>query len=186
MMPPEQRTHLQRAGIALAGVVLLVVGFSAGRFSGPSEVREVERVVYRDLLTEDITRGYTFAKTVQKTVWRNVVTATTDAGTTTTDLSIEHHGATTAATGTETGKRTEDHQGERETEKTTKTLPDWRLGALVGGRFSGGPAGLVVGGIAERRIIGGISLGLWGMAEVETTKPAIAGASAGGVLSVEF
>ncbi len=186
-MTPEQRTHIQRAGIALAGVALLVVGFSAGRFSAPAKVetREVERVVFKDLVVEDITRGYTFAQTVTKTVWRNVETRPDG---TTVDKSIEHHGAATATTGTETGKRTEDHQGQRDTERVSVTtaLPQWRIGPLVGGRFSGGPAGVVVGGIFERRIIGGVSIAGWGLAEVEPAKPALMAGMVGAALLVEF
>ncbi|MDP2275273.1 MAG: hypothetical protein Q8K32_31295 [Archangium sp.] len=164
--PPEQRPHLQWAGIALGAVLLLVVGFSAGRFSAPAtvETREVERVVFKDLVVEDITRGYTFAQTVTKTVWRNVETRPDG---TTVDKSIEHHGAATATSGTETGKRTEDHQGQRDTEKVTTTtaLPDWRIGLQVGASMKPpalpitGP--LVIGASVERRILGGVSAGLW-------------------------
>jgi hypothetical protein len=45
--------------------------------------------------------------------------------------------------------------------------PNWRVGALVGydvGRFDPSfTPGLVYGGVAERRIIGPVSVGLWGL-----------------------
>lgn len=168
-MSPEQRTHLERAGLALAGVLLLVLGFSAGRFSAPLQVetRDVERVVYRDLTVEDLTKGMTFAKTVQKTVYRNVVTTITDAGTVIADNSIEHEGAEESSSSTETKRTTEEHAGQRETEKTSVTTlrPDWRVGVQIGAALKPalvitGP--LVLGASVERRIVGGVSAGLWG------------------------
>ena len=165
-MTPEQRTHLERAGLVLFGVLLLVVGFSAGRFSGPAKVetREVEKVVFRDLLVEDITKGFTFAKTVEKTVWRNVETRPDG---TTVDRSIVHEGSRQDSSATETGRRTEERAGVREIEKTSVTTlrPDWRVGVQVGAALKPalvitGP--LVIGASVERRIVGGVSAGLWG------------------------
>jgi len=167
-MTPAQRTHLQRAGIALAAVLLLVVGFSAGRFSAPLQVetREVERVVFKDLLVEDITKGFTFARTIEKTVWRNVETRPDG---TTVDRSIERHGGTTAATVTETTKRTEEHAGQREVEKVTITTlrPSWSIGLLVGATWKepalpiAGP--LVLGATVDLRLgQTPFSVGAWG------------------------
>lgn len=47
-----------------------------------------------------------------------------------------------------------------------RSRPDWRVGALVGynvEQYSSGVQALVYGGIAERRIIGPVSVGLWGV-----------------------
>lgn len=166
MVPPEQRTQSERAGLALVGVLLLVLGFSAGRFSAPAqvEVREVERVVFRELLTEDLTKGFTFAKVVTKTVWRNVETRPDG---TTVDRSIEHEGAREDSTATETSRRTEDRAEQKDSERVsvTTSLPSWRIGAQVGASMRQpalvitGP--LVVGVSVERRIVGGVSAGLW-------------------------
>lgn len=160
-MTPDQLTHLQRAGIALAGVLLLVVGFSAGRFSAPVVVSE--RVEYKAMAVEDITRGYTFAKKVEVTRWRNVVTQITDAGTTITEQSGEREGALSAATGTEQSNRSQ--SAETVKDISTVSRPDWRIGAQVGASLREpalvitGP--LVLGVTVERRIIGGVSAGLW-------------------------
>lgn len=161
-MTTEQRTQLQRAGIALAGVLLLVVGFSAGRFSAPAQVSE--RVEYKTLAVDDITRGYTFAKKVEVTRWRSVVTSITDAGTTTiTENSGEHEGALANGGGHEQVKRSESTEGK--TEKITTLRPDWRVGLQVGASLRPpalpitGP--LVIGVSVERRILSGVSAGLW-------------------------
>lgn len=167
-MTPEQRTHLQRAGIAVAAVLLLVVGFSAGRFSAPLQVqeREVEKLVYRDLTVEDLTRGMTFTRQVEVTRWRNVTTTTTDAGTVVVDRTIEREGAQESSSSTEARRTTEERAGtqERERERTTTLQPDWRIGVQVGAALKPamvitGP--LVIGASVERRILGGVSAGLW-------------------------
>lgn len=174
----EQRTNLKRTLIAIAVLVLVSVGsFSAGRFSAPLEVKtlEVEKVVYQSLMTEDVTRGMSFTKVEQRTVYKNVVTTvveTPDVGTITTvsDNSIEKFGASETGTATETESRTETIVVEREVikEKTVTLQPDWSVGVLVGTSFDvldkpflpiAGP--LIVGLEAERRIVGGFYLGVW-------------------------
>lgn len=174
-LTPEQRTNLKRTGIAIAVLVLVAVGaFSAGRFSAPLEVKtiEVDRWKTLGLTTEDITRNMTFAKEVQKTVWKNVVTTivvTPDAGTTTTiaDNSIERIGSTENVTVIEQEARTSVVTEEREriVEKTMTLQPDWSVGVIVGVSFNqpflpiSGP--LIIGVEGERRIIGGFYLGGW-------------------------
>ncbi len=170
-----QRTNLKRTGIAIAVLVLASVGsFTAGRFSAPLEVKtlEIEKIVYKSLTTEDITRGMSFTKSENRTVYRNVVTTvyvSPDAGTTTTiaDNSIEHVGALEEGSVTETEARTEIVTAEREVlrEKIVTLRPDWRVSGLVGASIQppfvpiAGP--LVFGLSGERRIIGGVSAGLW-------------------------
>lgn len=174
MLTPEQTTWAKRGGAALAVLLLLVLAFSAGRFSAPLQVqeREVEKLVYRDLSTEDITRGYTFTRVEQRTVYRNVVTTITvtpDAGTVTTtaDNTVEHYGGQLDGAVTEQEARVELVQAEREVlvEKIATLRPDWRVGAQVGASLQppalviAGP--LVLGASVERRILGGVSAGLW-------------------------
>lgn len=162
----EQRTNLKRTGIAIAVLVLVSVGsFTAGRFSAPLEVKtvEVERWKTLDIKTEDITRGMTFATEVKRTVYKNVVTtvsATPDAGTTTTitDNSIEHVSENTNGSATESERRVEVVEVEREVvrEKIVTLRPNWRVGVLVGASLRepllpiAGP--LVAGPHAELRI----------------------------------
>ncbi len=196
-MTPEQQTTAKRVGIGLAiGVALLVAAFSAGRFSAPLQVKtvEVERWQTLDLTTTDLTRGFTFAQTVERTVFRDVVTVVTKAvpatpttpevpeKTTITDKTIEHEGTATAQTATEVEHKVETVTVEREkiVEKTVTLRPDWRVGVLAGASLRGpllpiaGP--LVIGVSAERRILGGVSAGIW----VNTV------GAAGASVSVEF
>lgn len=155
-------TILKWALRVLLALVLLALAFSAGRFTAPVQVSE--RVEYKTLAVEDITRGFTFAKRVEVIRWRNVVTQITDAGTTITDSSGEHEGALTSGTGAETAKRSEAAEGS--TVKTVTLRPEWRISGQVGASLVTpalpitGP--LVVGVSVERRIIGGVSAGLWG------------------------
>ena len=152
-----------RQWAAVVGVVLLVgVGaFSAGRFTAPQRVET--RIEYRDLTVEDLTRGLTFTKIVNRTVYRNVTTTATDAGVITVDRTVEHEGSDARLTDESTAKRTTERAG---TEQRTVTLrPDWRIGAQVGASLREpalpltGP--LVIGVSVERRIVGGVSAGVW-------------------------
>lgn len=151
---------------ALALLLTAVGAFSAGRFSAPAKVQEVERWKTLNLTTEDVTRGMTFARTTERTVWRNVVTTTTDAGTVVVDRTVEHEGTHEDGASTETNSRTEKHEGELAREKTTTLQADWRIGLQIGASLKPpalpitGP--LVIGASLERRIIGGVSVGVWG------------------------
>lgn len=163
--------------IAGAVVVALLAGaFSAGAFLKPAKVET--RIEFRDLTVEDLTRGFTFAKTVEVTRWRKVTTTPTPAGAVIVDESGSHEGSTVAAAETVTDKRTDEHSGS--SVQTVTARPDWRVGVLVGASLVKpqlpitGP--LVLGVQVERRIIGGVSLGAW----VNTV------GAAGGVVSLEF
>lgn len=153
-----------RRWIAVAVAVLLVgVGaFSAGRFTAP--LKTETRIEWRELTVEDLTRGYTFARTVNRTVYRNVITTITpDAGTVIADTSIEREGTDEHGADQLTTKRTTDTARERVTTVTLR--PDWRVGLQVGASLVTpalpitGP--LVLGASVERRIVGGVSAGLW-------------------------
>lgn len=182
-------TPLARKLALAVGILLALVGaFSAGRFTAPERVQTVDRWNTLDLTTQDLTRGYTFARTVERTVWRNVTTTTTDAGTVTVDRTVEHEGSATASTSTERDQSTRSSTQASEQTRQVTLRPDWRAGALVGGRFSAGPAGVVAGGIVERRILGGVSAGLWGLVEIDTRSPvpAVTSGIVGGALTLEF
>lgn len=176
-MTEELNTKVKRGFLfVLVALVAGGLGLAAGRFTAPEKV--TERIEFRSLAVEDITRGYTFARTVEVTRWRNVVTTTTDAGTVVTDWTIEREGTATTAAATEQLHHTE--STERVQEKTVTLRPDWRIGAQVGASLHApalvitGP--LVLGVTVERRIIGGVSAGLW----------ANTVGAAGASLSVEF
>lgn len=158
------------------GLALLVAAFSAGRFTAP--VRVETKTEWRDLSTQELTRGMNFTRVVTRTITKNVVTTITDAGTTITDLSVVREGDDTHAREDTAAKRVDSSTG---TAMQTATVrPDWRIGALVGASLKE-PAlpltgNLVIGVQVERRIVGGVSVGAW----------ANTVGAAGGVVSVEF
>lgn len=185
-MTPEGRAEFWagwRRGVVIS-LVSLAVGLAAGRFSAPErvETRDVDRWHTLDLKTEDITRGMTFARTVEVTRWRNVVTTITDAGTTITDKTIEHEGSTENTATTEQLHRVEVVEVERErvVEKTVTVRPQFRASLLAGASLRepwlvlSGP--LVLGLQFDVRLFGGLSLGLW----INTF------GAAGGAVSLEF
>jgi len=162
---------------SLAAVGLLVAAFSAGRFSAPvqTEVKEVEKIVYQDRVVEKIVTVKAKAET--KIVYRDRV-ITKDG--TVTEREVER-----TDTKEDTKANTEtvaSRDVKTETAKESKTIlrPDWRVTAQVGAAFNqpllslAGP--LVIGLQAERRIIGGVSAGIW----------ANTYGAAGASLSVEF
>lgn len=154
-------TTRQRIAIALGAVLALVGAFSVGRFTAPREVET--RVEWRDLSTQELTKGMNFTRVVTRVVRRDVVTTITDAGTTITDRSIEREGDDTAARETETAKRTDSSEGVQV--RTVTVQPAWRV-ALQAGASLREPAipltgPLVLGVQVEHRIAGGVSAGVW-------------------------
>lgn len=172
-IPPPRtpaRTDLKRRALIVLGVVLALAGaFSAGRFSAPEkvDVREVERVIYRDRIVT--VKG----KTETKVVYRDRV-VTPDG--TVTERSVERSASR------EDLKRDVERTGETERRVATVTTarPDWRVGVLAGASVQppavplAGP--LVLGVQVERRIAGGLSAGAW----------ANTSGAAGALVSLEF
>jgi hypothetical protein len=142
-------------------VSLVLASFAAGFGAGRATTEPVVEYRTIDLKTEDITRGFTFARTVNVTRWRNVVTTITDAGTTISDQTIEREGSSTSGIETEQVKRVE----YVEREKIVTLRPDWRVSLTAGASLVTpavpitGP--LVIGASVEHRIVGPFSAGLW-------------------------
>ncbi len=163
-MTPEHAATARRAlAFVLTALVSLGVGLAAGRFSAPAVTQT--KIEYRSLAVEDITRGFTFARVVNRVVYRNVVTTITDAGTTVADTSVEREGDTTTGASTETGHTVTDNSGTNM--KTVTLRPSWRLGVQVGASLKApglvitGP--LVLGVSVETRIAQTpFGVGLWG------------------------
>lgn len=141
-------------GLLSFGLVVAALAFSAGRFSAPEqvEVREVERVVYRDKVVT------VKAKAETKIVYRDRVSSP--------DGTVREKTEERTATN-EGSSSASDRTGERQAERqnTTTLRPDWRLGVKAGASLVTpalpitGP--LVVGVEVERRIVGGVSAGVW-------------------------
>jgi hypothetical protein len=168
MLTDEQKQRARELGLfALALVLVAAAGYSAGRFSAPAEVEE--RVEYR---TEWRT------KTVEVVRWKTARAVDTRTTSTPVLLPAPDGGVVlAAATVTETRER-ETAAGSSDTRSSTRSLaqqvgerkvtqlPDWRLGVQIGASLRdpllpiAGP--LVLGVSVERRILGGVSAGVWG------------------------
>ncbi len=167
------RTHWRKC--AVCGAV--VASFAAGRgFTPPAEIRETERVVFKDRIVERVVTQAAEVKHV--IVYREKVTK--PDGTVTEKVTEK----TDTNTKTETDKGTETmHEGARVTERVVTSKPDWRVGIMGGAAVSFAPlsASPLLGAHVERRIVGPFSLGVWSL--VETSKLTV---SAGLSVSAEF
>lgn len=172
----------QRWALVVLGAVLALAGaFSAGRFTAPLKVetRDVERVVFKDRVVEKVVTVHDEAKVQDRIVYVDrVVTkegATHEVVVTQWKTAEEKHTDTNAVTTAESTS-----EKVREVVKTVTLRPDWRVGVLAGASLVtptlpiAGP--LVVGAQVERRIVGGVSAGLW----------ANSVGAAGVVVSLEF
>jgi len=163
------------AGIT-ALVVIIGLAFSAGRFTAPvkTDVREVEKVVWKDRVVEKVVTRK--AKAVDRVVYVDrVVTPEGEVREKRTTRTL-----TDARELTDSGKTSESTGKSETSSSSTTSRPDWRLGVLVGASLRepllpvAGP--LVLGASLERRIVGGLSAGAW----LNTV------GAAGASLSVEF
>lgn len=160
---PEVKRRLTEVTVVL---VLVALAFSAGRYSAPAEIEQ--RVEYR---TEWKT------KTVEVVKWKTARTVDTRTTTTPVVLTVDGGTVVAAATVTEVRERENSSGGSSvaaatdtssagKTESRTTALPDWRIGVQVGASLPApalpitGP--LVIGAQVERRILGGVSAGVWG------------------------
>lgn len=143
---------------SIALLVLLGLSFSAGRYTAPEKVREVEKLVWKDRAEE---KGSTKkAKAVDRIVYVDRVI--------TKDGEVREKRMTKTLTDArevaEVARVTES-SGAFEKSTTTTLRPDWRVGVLAGASLReplvpiAGP--LVLGVSVERRIVGGLSAGAW-------------------------
>lgn len=162
---------------ALALAVVAVAAYSAGRYAGPQavEVREVERIVWKDRIVEKVVTKVEKAKAATVYVDR-VVTKEGEVRERIITRTVEREAEAKA----EEKTTVREGNAEKVAEVKATARPDWRVGVLVGASLQppalpiAGP--LVVGVAVERRILGGISAGVW----------ANTGGAAGASLSVEF
>jgi hypothetical protein len=146
-------------------LVSLVAAFSAGRFSAPERVEE--RVEYRTELRTVTVQ----AKARERVVYREKVTTPDGTVTEKTSLrDVSKVDTTTKAAASTTAVQ----------ERKTELRADWRVGAQIGASMQKpalvitGP--LVLGVTVERRVVGGLSAGLW----------ANTVGAGGAIISVEF
>lgn len=150
------------AGIT-ALVVLLGLSFSAGRFTAPvkTDVREVEKVVWKDRVVEKVVTKR--AKAVDRVVYVDrVVLPSGEVREKTSTRTL-----TDARELVDSGKTSESAGKAESSSSSTTVRPDWRVGALAGASLReplvpiAGP--LVIGAHVERRIIGPFTVGVWGL-----------------------
>lgn len=152
--------------VAVTCAVFAIAGaFVGGRFSAPLKVetRNVDRVVYQDRIVEKVVTVEKAAQAVTKVVYRDRVIK----GDTETVHEVE---TTDTHSNTETSTNVDavaSHSGESTHTNTVITTlrSDWRVSLLAGASFGKplitvtGP--LVLGFEIDRRIIGGLSAGVW-------------------------
>lgn len=153
--------------IVLGAVLALAGAFVGGRFSAPLQVetKEVERVVYKDREVVKVVTVEKAAKVETKIVYRDRVI--------TKDGTITEREVEKTATKTDTEKNgktdtvaTKEGESVKWLETKTTLRPDWRIAVLVGASFQtpalqiAGP--LVLGFEVDRRLVGGLYIGLWG------------------------
>ncbi len=166
----------------LVGALLAASSFAVGRYSaaGP-DVREVERIVYKDRVVEKIVEVKVKQAAEVKIVYRE---KTTKPDGTTVERTAER---TDTKTDEKTDTKTDTErtaEGTRDVERVViAQKPDWRVGALVGADVAFNPlaASLLVGVQVERRIAGPFSVGIWAL-----VRPSPFGLAAGGSLALEF
>lgn len=160
-------TPVSRTAIIVSCVLLaLVAAFGAGRLSAPLKVqtRDVERVVFKDRVVEKIVTVTQAAKVETKIVYRDRV-VTKDG--TITEHEVEKTGTAENVTKTDDAVKVATRAAETDHQTETKTTlqPDWRVHLQVGASLRdpllpiAGP--LVIGVQVDRRIIGGLSAGVW-------------------------
>lgn len=171
--PPAVLTPRRQVAGGVALVVLLALAFSAGRYTTPEKVREVEKIAWKERAEEKGTSKK--AKVVDRVVYVDrVVTAQGEVREKRTTRTL-----TDARELAEVSKTTES-AGSAEKSTVTTLRPDWRVGVLAGASLReplvplAGP--LVIGVEVERRIVGGVSAGVW----------ANTSGAAGALVSVEF
>lgn len=163
-----------RATFAVGVLSAALCAFAAGRYTRePAQVTEEWREASKEA-AKTITY-YRTTKAEHVTIYREKVTKPDG---TVTERTAEH---TDTNTQTDAGGVAEVRREVAvDTKRTTTARPDWRIGVLAGGTLSSpllplaGP--LTVGAIVERRIVGPVSLGLWGLSSGQ----------AGVALTVEF
>lgn len=184
----EETTKPKERSVALLllayGLAVAVLAFSAGRFTGPVQVEE--RVEYSDVSrSKQKTKAQTSRAKDTRTTTTPVLLATPDGGVILASKTV------TEEREREETKTSTELEAMREaigrSSVTTTNRPDWRIGAL-GGVFLGGGVEPrpVVGAIAERRIIGGVNAGLWGLVVIDPSKVAPPAAIIGGGVLAEF
>lgn len=152
----------------LAIPVVAMLAFAAGRFTVPERVQNVDREVTLDAQVvhevREVAKVETSAKKTARAVDRVRVTLPDGTRVVSTKLREVFDAVASQQTEIVQAKQTERVflQDERHTKTVERSAPDWRVGGLVGVTLQ--PALRPVYGLhVERRILGPVSLGAWGL-----------------------
>jgi hypothetical protein len=165
--------RIHQAGFA---VIILAGGYAAGRFSAPERVRTVETFKEDTESRERVRQLTAELETAKRHTRREVVTVVKPDGTrethATTDTTVDQSRDTHVAT--ETQRVEVKHVETLHESVTERSRPDWRVGPMVG--FDLNRGAFAFGAHVERRILGPLSLGAFGLSN----------GTAGLSLSMEF
>lgn len=141
-----------------------VIGFCAGRFAGKPAAAEIVTNTHDEVEAREVRDESRADESVTVTRWIPTPGAACDGGIAALPETITHKRSISDLTAATDFNRS---SASLSTVKT-ETRPDWRAGALLGAQFVGDPAAkfagpLVVGGLVERRIVGEVYVGAWGL-----------------------
>lgn len=153
-----------RWAVALALALTGLAAFAIGRYTAADpDVHEVERVVYRDRVVEVIKTVTVKQAAETRVVYRDRVRAPDG---TVHEREVERTDTRATETAATDTSRVEAHDATRETARTvTSAKPNWRVGVLAGAQMRFDPLSLspALGAHVERRILGPVWLGVWGL-----------------------
>jgi len=172
---------MNRQRLILAGAVVLALAgsFAAGRYTRAVQTRDVVRVdtQWKTRTIEKVVHDVAVQRDTDEKVHTVVVTKWLKSPTG--DVSVVQESHQERDTSTETKRQahtqgTQERQSEAHQETVeTRTVtgpPNWSISALVGAQLSGNtvllPAPLVCGVHIQRRVLGPVSVGIWGTTEM--------------------
>lgn len=167
-MPPRLLMLLKARWKYVATAVLLALAFASGRFLAPTkvQVKTVEKVVTVDRVVEK--RVEVQAESKAKVVYRDRTIIQKQDGTTERrNVRLESDSADTGSASGDDSLKEVVRVDDRASEKTVERYaPDWNIGVMTGPSF-GRSHGATYGAMVERRVLGPIWLGAWGMSSKE-------------------
>lgn len=146
-------TRLEWGAAAVAGAAL---AFAVGRWTDPVQVEErTVEVVRHAVVTVTRVRTETVKAVQVRVVEREV---RTPDGTVTVDRTTDSR--TDERVTTDSGTTVAEKTDARREATVTPRLPDWRVSGMVG---TGWPLAPIYGAHVERRILGPVTVGGWGL-----------------------
>lgn len=165
---------------AACSLVLVCMAYAFGRYSAPDRVVTVDRVVTREdtAAHQQVAELTKQLATLKSHTTRKTVIATLPSGAKTTTIDEDTQVDTITGTTTQTDATADVHEVKSvevlKTVTVERARPDWRITPMAG--FDIPSHAFVYGVAVDRRILGPILFGVWGLSS----------GVAGAALSVEF